>query len=71
MTLGGADRAKKNWRKRDKEARNIDQVNVRVPIRLKDAFKQFGELLRDDKKSWEVFEAAFLTGYAALGAACD
>ncbi len=39
---------------------------MRVPIGLKDPFKRFGELLRDGRKSWEAFEAAFPKGYAAL-----
>ena len=38
MTLGAADKAKKkaqeNWRKKDREVRNIAQVNVRVPVGL-------------------------------------
>lgn len=70
MALRGADHAKKkaqeNWRQRDREVRNIAQVNVRVPIGHKDAFKRFGQLLRDGKKPSEAFEAAFPTGYAAL-----
>ncbi len=70
MALRGADKAKKraqeNWRKRDREVRNIAQVNVRVPIRHKDPFKRFGQLLRDGKKPSEAFEAAFPKGHAAL-----
>ncbi len=70
MALRAADQAKKkaqeNWRKRDEEVRNIAQVNLRVPIGLKDAFKRFGELLRDGKKPSEAFEAAFPKGHAAL-----
>ena len=70
MALRTADQAKRKaqekWRQKDREVRNIAQVNVRVPIRHKDAFKRFGELLRDGKKSWEAFEAAFPKGHAAL-----
>ena len=70
MALRAADQAKKKaqekWRQWDREVRNIAQVNVRVPISLKDAFKRFGELLRDGKKSWEAFEAAFPKNHAAL-----
>ena len=55
-----------NWRQKDRDVRNIAQVNVRVPIRHKDRFKRFGELLRDGKKSWEAFAAAFPKGHAAL-----
>ncbi len=70
MALRAADKAKKKaqekWRQRDREVRNIAQVNVRVPIGLKDHFKRFGQLLRDGKKSWEAFAAAFPKGHAAL-----
>ena len=70
MALRAADQAKakaqENWRQRDREVRNIAQVNVRVPIGLKDPFKRFGELLRDGKKPSEAFEAAFPRGHAAL-----
>jgi hypothetical protein len=70
MALGAADKAKKkaqeNWRKKDREVRNIAQVNARVPIGLQDAFKQFGDLLRDGEKPWEVFAAAFPKDYAAI-----
>ena len=70
MALRAADKAKKkaqdNWRQRDKEVRNFDQVNVRVPARHKDRFKLFAKFLRDGKKSWEAFEAAFPKGHAAL-----
>ncbi len=58
MALGAADKAKKqaqeNWRKNEREVRNIAQVNVRVPVGLLDAFKRFGELLRDSKKPSKV-----------------
>jgi hypothetical protein len=70
MALGDADEAKKKaqekWRQRDREVRNIAQVNVRVPIGLKESFKRFGELLRDGRRSWEAFAAAFPKGHAAL-----
>ena len=70
MALRAADKAKKqaqeNWRQRDREVRNIAQVNVRVPIRHKDPFKRFGQLLRDGKKPSEAFAAAFSKGHAAL-----
>ena len=69
MALRAADKAKKaqeKWRQRDREARNIAQVNVRVPTGLKDHFKRFGELLRDGKKPSEAFAAAFPKGHAAL-----
>ena len=70
MALRAADQAKKkaqaNWRKRDQEVFKIAQVNVRVPIGLKDHFKRFGELLRDGEKPSEAFAAAFPKGYAAL-----
>ncbi len=69
MALRAADKAKKraqeNWRKKD-EARNIAQVNVRVPTGLKENFKRFGELLRDGKKPSEAFAAAFPKGHAAI-----
>ncbi len=69
MALRAADQAKKkaqeNWRQRDREVRNIAQVNVRVPIGLKDPFKRFGELLRDGKKPSEAFAGAFPGDYAA------
>ncbi len=58
--------AQENWRQRDREVRNIAQVNVRVLIGLKDTFKRFGELLREGKKPSEAFEAAFPKGHAAL-----
>ncbi len=42
MALRAADQAKKKaqekWRQRDREVRNIAQVNVRVPTGLKDPF---------------------------------
>ncbi len=70
MALRAADKAKKkaqqNWRQRDREVRNIAQVNVRVPVGLVVAFKQFGELLRDSKKPSEAFAGAFPKDYAAL-----
>ena len=70
MALRAADQAKKKaqekWRKRDREVGNIAQVNVRVPIGLKDHFKRFGQLLRDGKKPSEAFAAAFPKGHAAL-----
>ncbi len=70
MALRAADKAKKraqeNWRKKDREVFKIAQVNVRVPIGLKDHFKRFGELLRDGKKPSEAFAAAFPKGHAAL-----
>ena len=70
MALRAADQAKKkaqaNWRKRDQEVFKIAQLNVRVLIGLKENFKLFGQLLRDGKKSWEAFEAAFPEGHAAL-----
>ncbi len=71
MALGAADKAKKkkaqeNWRQRDREVRNIVQVNVRVPISHKDAFKQFGDLLREGKKPSEAFAVAFPDGYATV-----
>lgn len=60
MALRATGQAKKkaqeDWRQRDREVRNIAQVNVRVPTGLKDHFKRFGELLRDGKKSWEAFD---------------
>jgi hypothetical protein len=46
-------KAQEKWRQRDREVRDIAQVNVRVPVGLKDHFKRFGELLRDGKKSWD------------------
>ena len=75
MALRASDKAKKKaqeiWRKKDREIRNIAQVNVRVPIRHKAPFKRFGELLRNGKKSWEAFAAAFPKGHAALLRAAD
>ena len=59
-------KAQEKWRQRDREVRNSAQVNVRVPIGLKAPFKWFAELLRDGKKSWEAFDAAFPKGHAAL-----
>ena len=70
MALGAADKAKKkaqeNWRKKDREVHNIAQVNVRVPVDLLDAFKRFGELLREGKKPSEAFAGAFPEDHAAL-----
>ena len=74
MALRVADKAKaeakrkaqENWRQKDREARDIAQVNVRVPVGLKDPFKRFGQLLREGKKPSEAFAAAFPKGHAAL-----
>jgi hypothetical protein len=70
MTVGDGSNAKRRaqerWRKKDREERKIEQVNVRVPTGYKDRIKGFGELLRQGKKSWEAFEVAFPKGYAAL-----
>ncbi len=70
MTLGAADKAKKkaqeSWRKKDREVHDIAQVNVRVPIRHKAVFKQFGDLLRKGESPREAFAGAFPGDYAAL-----
>jgi hypothetical protein len=63
---GAKRRAQERWRRRDREERKIDQVNVRVPTVHKARFKRFGELLREGKKPSEAFRVAFPKGYAAL-----
>jgi hypothetical protein len=70
MVLRAADEAKKkaqeSWRKKDREVHDIAQVNVRVPIRHKAAFMQFGDLLRKSERPREAFAGAFPGDYAAL-----
>ncbi len=57
--------AQQEWRRRDREVSEIEQVNVRAPIK-KENFKRFGELLRERGDPRKAFQVAFPRSSSAV-----